>query len=42
MLERLERGGTEVEPLHGEPGGGTEWMTTEKVEVEVIGIDNLE
>ena len=27
----LERVGTRVRPLRGEPGGGTEWMTTDKV-----------
>ena len=38
----LERDGTEVDAHQGERGGGTEWMTTDKVEVEVIGVDNLE
>lgn len=38
----LEREGTRVGALDDEPGGGMEWMTTEKVEVEVIGVDKLE
>lgn len=39
----LERNGTRVKPLNGEPGGGTEWMSeNDSVEVEVIGVDNLE
>ena len=37
----LERDGTRVRPLRGEPGGGREWMTSGKVEVEVIGVDKL-
>lgn len=39
---RLIREGSEVEPEFGEPGGGTEWMSEERVAVEVISVDNLE
>lgn len=34
--------GLEVEPDEGEPGGGTEWMTLDAVEVEVMAIDQLD
>lgn len=34
--------GTRVRPKDEQAGGGTEWMTIERVEVEVIGVDNLE
>ncbi len=34
--------GTMVRPKSGMPGGGAEWMSHEKVEVEVIAVDNLE
>ena len=36
------RAGDVVEPAGDEPGGGTEWMALEAVEVEVIAVDNLE
>ena len=39
---RLRRAGDVVEPSGDEPGEGSEWMTLEAVEVEVIAIDNLE
>jgi hypothetical protein len=38
----LRRAGDTVESSDDEPGGGTEWMTLEAVEVEVIAVDNLE
>lgn len=38
----LRRAGDIVEPSNGELGRGTEWMTLEAVEVEVIAVDNLE
>lgn len=38
----LRRAADTVEPSMGEPGGGSEYMTTEKVSVEVIRIDNLD
>ena len=38
----LLREGTPVEPDNQEPGGGTEWMALDPVEVEVIAVDNLE
>lgn len=38
----LLRAKAEVEPRYGESGGGTEYMTTGRVEVEVISVDNLE
>lgn len=38
----LLRDGTLVEPDNQEPGGGTEWMALDPVEVEVIAVDNLE
>lgn len=38
----LELEGTPVRAARGEPGGGTEWMSEEIVEVEVISVDNLE
>lgn len=38
----LLREGTPVEPDNREPGGGTEWMALDPVEVEVIDVDNLE
>lgn len=38
----IRRMGDVVEPVDDEPGGGTEWMTLEAVEVEVIAVDNLE
>jgi hypothetical protein len=34
--------GTVVDPAYGEPGGGTEWMTFDRVRVEVIAVDYLE
>ena len=37
----VRRRGDVVLPAAGEPGGGTEWMSTEPVEVEVISIDAL-
>lgn len=39
---RVRRAGDRVKPISGEAGGGTEWMTPEVVEVEVISVDNLE
>lgn len=33
--------GDEVEPALGRGGGGTEWMSQERVEVEVISVDQL-
>ena len=39
---KLELQGSPVRPDAGEPGGGTEWMTRERVRVEVVSIDNLE
>lgn len=38
----LQRAGDIVEPSDDEPGGGTEWITLEPIEVEVIAVDNLE
>lgn len=35
------REGDPVEPAAGEPDGGKEWMTSEKVEVEVEAVDQL-
>jgi hypothetical protein len=34
--------GTVVDPAYGEPGGGTEWMTYDRVRVEVIVVDYFE
>lgn len=34
--------GAEVRPGAGEPGGGTEWMSLDAVEVEVRDIENLD
>ena len=34
--------GTVVDPADGEPGGGTEGMTYDRVRVEVIGVDYFE
>jgi hypothetical protein len=42
LVARISFGGEIVEPSNDEPGGGTEWMTLEAVEVEVIAVDNLE
>lgn len=39
---RLVRDGTRVLPDAEQPGGGTEYMSEEKVRVEVVAIDNLE
>lgn len=39
---RLRRRGDTVDPSMGEPGGGSEYMTTDKVYVEVIRVDNLD
>lgn len=33
---------TRVRPKGDQPGGGVEWMTYDKVGVEVISVDNLE
>jgi len=38
----LELEGSTVRPDMGEPGGGMEWMTRERVRVEVISVDNIE
>lgn len=38
----LLRDGDRVEPGEDEPGGGTEWMTLEPVEVEVIEVEPLD
>jgi len=38
----LRRAGDVVEPSEDEPGGGSEWVTLEAVEVEVLAVDNLE
>jgi hypothetical protein len=38
----LLRDDTPVAPDNQEPGGGTEWMVLDPVEVEVIAVDNLE
>ena len=38
----IRRTGDVGEPAGDEPGGGTEWMALEAVEVEVIAVDNLE
>lgn len=38
----LKREAARVSPSMGEPGGGTEYMTTERVHVEVIQVDNLD
>ncbi len=38
----LIREGDAVEPAMEEPGGGTEYLTTEQVYVEVVRVDNLE
>ena len=37
----VRRRGDAVLPAAGEPGGGTEWMSADPVEVEVISIDAL-
>lgn len=37
----ISRRGDRVLPAAGEPGGGTEWMSEEKVEVEVIDVVEL-
>ncbi len=37
----LELNGTEVKPHYGQPGGGTEWMTYNKVKVRVIKIKKM-
>jgi hypothetical protein len=38
---RMEKEGSAVAPIHGEPGGGLEWMTHEKVKVVVLDADEL-
>lgn len=38
---RVRRRGDRVGPAAGERGGGTEWSSTEPVEVEVIGVVEL-
>lgn len=38
----LRRQGDPVDPSMGEPGGGSEYMTADKVYVEVIRVDNLD
>jgi hypothetical protein len=38
----LVRNGTRVRPDGRQPGGGTEYMTLARVEVEVLAVDNLE
>lgn len=38
---RMEKEGSAVAPTHGEPGGGAEWMTHEKVKVVVLDADEL-
>ncbi len=38
----LRREGDLVDASMGEPGGGTEYMSTEQVHVEVIRVDNLD
>ncbi|MGH3144493.1 MAG: hypothetical protein ACRDTR_01700 [Rubrobacter sp.] len=39
---RLDLEGSTVRPDMDEPGGGLEWMTRERVRVEVISVDNIE
>jgi hypothetical protein len=39
---RLVRDGTRILPDAEQPGGGTEYMSEEKVRVEVVAVDNLE
>lgn len=39
---KLERDGAMVRPAYDEPGGGTEWMTLESVEVEVTEIEPID
>lgn len=38
---RMEKEGSAVAPVHGEPGGGAEWMTHERVKVVVLDADEL-
>ena len=35
------RGGTRVKPLHGEPGGGREYVTNEIVEIEIVNYQKM-
>ena len=37
----LDLEGSRVRPTEGESGGGTEWMSQKRVEVEVISVDQL-
>lgn len=39
---QLARNGAQVRPDIEQPGGGTEYMSGEKVRVEVVVVDNLE
>lgn len=39
---RLRRQGDPVDPSMGEPGGGSEYMSTDRVQVEVIQVGDLD
>ena len=38
---RMEKEGSAVAPMQGEPGSGAEWMIHEKVKVVVLDADEL-